>query len=213
MCALAVPVALFCAHTLVRGEVETRGKTQPEPISISSTFAQSWQQERETVHLLRGQCQIVQGGRTFRSERMVIWRRLESQSPARERVTVYLEEGVRVDEPGNTLTERTLMLDLSSQAGVKLLAQRPTNENPGTDDPTYRRALARRAKAGKATVRQVQFSAAEDEMEPGLRSMQLQPPAGGLRRVQFFSRSGGDITFFAPSKSSFSASRRSSSKY
>ena len=124
---------------------------------------------------------------------MVIWRRLESQSPARERVTVYLEEGVRVDEPGHTLTERTLMLDLSSQAGVKLQAQRPSNESPGTDDPTYRRALARRAKAGKATVRQVQFPAAEDEMEPGLRSMQLQPPAGGLRRVQFFSRSGGGL--------------------
>ena len=193
---LAVPVALFCAHTLVRGEVETRGKTLQEPISISSTFAQSWQQDRETVHLLRGQCQIVQGGRTFRSERMVVWRRLDSQSPAQERVTVYLEEGVRVDEPGNTLTERTLLLDLSSQAGVKVQSQRPTNDSPGTDDPAYRRALARRgksAKSGKGAIRQVQLPVPEDELEPELRSMQLQPPVGGLRRVRFFSRSGGGL--------------------
>lgn len=193
LCVLAVPVALICAHTLARGEVESRGKVQQEPISISSTFAQSWQQERETVHLLRGRCQIIQGGRTLRSERMVVWRRLDSQSPARERVTVYLEEGVRVDEPGNTLTERTLMLDLSSQAGVKLQAERPTNESPGTDDPTYRRALARRTKAGKGPVRQVQFQSADDALDPELRSLQLQPPTGGIRRVRVFSRSGGGL--------------------
>jgi hypothetical protein len=124
---------------------------------------------------------------------MVVWRRLESPAPARERVTVYLEEGVRVDEPGNTLTERTLILDLSSQTGVKLQVERPANEQPGTDDPTYRRALARRTRAGKGTVHQVQFPAAEDEPEPEIRSLQLQPPAGGLRRVRVFSRSGGGI--------------------
>ncbi|HEY2252072.1 MAG TPA: hypothetical protein VGH74_13460, partial [Planctomycetaceae bacterium] len=196
LCSLAVLVALLCAHTLVRGEGESRGKTQPEPISISSTFAQSWQQERETIHLLRGRCQIVQGGRTFRSERMVIWRRLESQSPTRERVAVYLEEGVRVDEPGNTLTERTLMLNLSSQAGVKLEVERPVNEQPGSDDPTFRRALARRTAGGKGTVRQVQFPANEndiDEIGPELRSMEIQPPRGGIRSVRVFSRSGGGI--------------------
>lgn len=125
---------------------------------------------------------------------MVIWRRLDSQSPTRERVAVYLEEGVRVDEPGNTLTEQTLMLNLSSQAGVKLQVERPMNEQPGIDDPTYRRALARRTGASRGTVRQVQLPAdPNEENEPELRGFQIQPPQGGLRRVRVFSRSGGGI--------------------
>jgi lipopolysaccharide export system protein LptA len=115
LCAAALPVAVFCTYALVRAESEARSRSEREPISISATFAQTWQQDRETVQLLRGQCQIVQGGTTIRAGRMVLWRRPASpQAPSRERVTVYLEEDVRIDEPGNTLTEQTLVLDLAS---------------------------------------------------------------------------------------------------
>lgn len=190
-CAVALSLALFCAHTLVRAETESRERHEQEPIAISATFSQTWQQDRETVHLLRGQCSIVQGATTIRSERMVIWRRLESQSPVRERVTVYLEEGVRIDEPGNTLTDRTLMLDLSTRAGVKFQSQRPGNEQSGSYDPTYQRGLARRANAGKGTVRQAQFGGPELEPEPEIRSFTLKPPTGGIRRVRVFQRGGG----------------------
>ncbi len=200
-CALALPVGLFCAHTLVRGESESRDSIEREAISVSATFAQSWQQDRETVHLLRGQCQIVQGSTTIHSERMVIWRRAESsQAMARERVTVYLEEGVRIDEPGNTLTERTLVLDLVTDAGVTLNAGRPITGQSGTHDPTYKRAVARRGAVRKGTVRQAQYLPTEADPEPELRSVQLKPPAGGIRRVRVFPRSGGQ--FFIESKRS-----------
>jgi lipopolysaccharide export system protein LptA len=192
LCAAAVPIALFCADTLVRGESDLRSRAEREPISISATFAQTWQQDRETVQLLRGQCQIVQGSTTIRAERMVIWRRAASpQSPARERVTAYLEEDVRIDEPGNTLTERTLVLDLVTAAGVTVDAQRPITGQSATHDPTYKRALARRGSARRATVQQAQYPPAESDAEPEIRNVQLKPPSGGIRRLRWFPRGGG----------------------
>src|SRR5262245_10700992 len=193
LCAAALPTAVFCAYALVRADTESRARPEREAISISATFAQVWQQDRETVQLLRGQCQIVQGGTTIRAEKMVIWRRsLSATAPGRERVTAYLEDGVRIDEPGNTLTERTLVLDLSTSAGVKVSAQRPITGQPGTDDPTYRRGAARRGTARRGTVQQVQYPPATGDAEPEIRSVQLKPPAGGIRRVRTFPRSGGN---------------------
>jgi len=201
LCAATMPIALFCAHTLVRGETETRAGPEREPISISATFAQTWQQDRETVHVLRGQCQIVQGATTIHSERMVLWRRVESTpGPARERVTAYLEGGVRIDEPGNTLTEETLVLDLATQANVSVQAKKPITGQAGTNDPTYQRGVARRGKARQGITRQAQYLPSDADAEPELRSIQLQSPSGGLRRIRTFPRSGGQ--FFIESRRS-----------
>lgn len=192
LCAAVLPIALYCAHSRARGETEPAARPEREPISISATFGETWQQDRETVYLLRGQCRIVQGGTTIGSERMVIWRRSESrQAPTRERVTVYLEEGVRVDEPGNTITDRTLVLDLVTEADVDLQIKRPITGQADTHDPTYQRGLARRANARKGIVRQAQYSPPDAEAEP--RSVQLQTPSGGMRRVRFFPRGGGQF--------------------
>jgi lipopolysaccharide export system protein LptA len=193
LCVAALPIALFCACAPVRGDTETRARSGREAISISATFAQSWQEDRETVHLLRGQCQIVQGGTTIRAEQMVVWRRPASQNAARERVSVYLEEDVRIDEPGNTITERTLMLDLVTDGGVKLQAKRPITGQPGHHDPTYQHAVARRGAARKGSLRQVQHLPTEGEPESEIRNVELKPPPGGIRRVRTFPRSGGDL--------------------
>lgn len=189
ICALALLTAMLCAHTLVRGEA--RARLSQEPISITSTFAQTWQEDQETVHLLSGRCQIVQGGTTFRAERIVVWRRLDPQSPARELLTVYLENGVRVDEPGNTLTERTLLRNLSTVAGVQVLPQRPVVNQPGIDDQTYQRGMARRGITDKTTIRPTQHEPLLPE--PELRVIDLKPAAGGIRRVRFSGRNGGQF--------------------
>ncbi|MBI3862669.1 MAG: hypothetical protein HY290_12335 [Planctomycetia bacterium] len=198
LCAVALPVALLCAYTLVRGESRTR--VSQEPISITSTYAQTWQQERETVHVLRGKCQIVQGATTLRGERIVVWRRLDPQAPAHEHVTVYLENDVRVDEPGNTLTERTLLRELSTAGGVEVLPQRPVVNQPGTYDPTYRRGAAQRDAVGRGAIRQVQDTGGPliPEPEPEIRVFDLKPAAGGIRRVRFSGRNGG--SFFLETK-------------
>ena len=192
LCAAALPVALLCAYTLVRGDSDTRAPAEREAIAISATFAQSWQQERETVQLLRGQCRIVQGETTIRAERMVIWRRTApTQSAVRERITAYLEGDVRIDEPGNTLTEQTLLLDLVTERGVNIVAQRPIAGQSGTDDQTYRRAVARRGLVRKGTVQQVQNPPSGGDLEPELRNILLKPAPGGIRRLRWFPRGGG----------------------
>src|SRR5262249_4797783 len=199
LCAATLPIALFCAHTLVRGETDARASPDHEPISVSATFAQSWKQERETVHILRGQCQIVQGTTTIHAERMVIWRRTES-GPARERLTLYLEDGVRIDEPGNSLVESTLVLDLATDAGVTIDTKKPAISQEGTNDPTYQRGAARRSKSRNSAVRKVQYIPSDADLEPELRSIQLPTPPGGIRRVRAFPRSG--VEFYVDSRRS-----------
>ncbi len=124
---------------------------------------------------------------------MVVWRKTRSSSlPLANEWLCIWKRVFEVDEPEQYAHRAALlMLDLSSQAGVNVQAERPANESPGTDDPTYKRALARRTKSSKGTVRQVQLPAAEEEIDSDFRSFQLQPPTGGIRRVRVFSRSGG----------------------
>jgi lipopolysaccharide export system protein LptA len=193
-CALALLVAVVCAHSLVHGEA--RKRLSQESISVTSTYANTWQQDRETVYLLRGQCQIVQGGTTMRAERVVVWRRPDPRSSGRDLITVYLENGVRVDEPGNTLSEPTLLRELSTVAGIEILPQRPVVNLPGVHDPTYQRGLAQRTAADKSTIHPAQFESGPRLPEPQseIRVFDLRPATGGIRRVRFFGRNGGSYS-------------------
>jgi lipopolysaccharide export system protein LptA len=182
----------YCAHTLVRGETRTANESSHEAVTIRAQFARSWQQEGEAVHLLHGECQIVQGETTIRSERAVVWRIADPSGAAgRERITVYLEEGVRIDEPGSTLSERTQLVHLKTESGVTLQAARPTTGQPAAHDPTYQRAAQRRAQSKKGTIRRAQYAAEAGDTGPELRSIQLTPPAGAMRRVRIYQRTGG----------------------
>jgi hypothetical protein len=195
LCALALLAGVFCAQTLVRGE--SRDSLSQESISITSQYAQTWQQGRETVYLLRGRCQILQGGTTMRAERIVVWRRVDPNTAARERLTVYLENDVRVDEPGNTLSEPTLLRELSTESRVEILPQRPIVNLPGAQEPIFSRGLTRRGAADRSTIRLAQFEGAprlpeaEPLPAPEIRIFDLKPVAGGIRRVRFFGRNGG----------------------
>jgi lipopolysaccharide export system protein LptA len=191
-CAATLLVGISCAHSLVRGETQAAAESSREAVTIRATFAQTWQQDGEVVHLLRGECQIAQGETTIRSERAVVWRIADPSGAAgRERIIVYLEEGVRVDEPGSTLSERTLLLNLKTESGTTLQVARPTNGQPAGQDPTYQRATARRAQTKKGAIRRTQYAPEGSDAGPELRSVQLTPPEGGMRRVQIYSRTGG----------------------
>lgn len=201
-CAATLLIGVYCVQPRVRGETDGGAASEPsnEAVSISATFAHTWQQDGATVHLLRGQCQILQGETTIRAERAVIWRREDAAgTPGRERITVYLEEGVRVDEPGSTLSERTLLLNLRTESGTTLKATRPVSNEPATHDPTYLRAVERRGQTKRGGLRRAQYQPGESDPPAQetseLRSVQLTPPAGGLRRVRIFSRTGGRWSF------------------
>ena len=192
---LTLLAAIYCAHTNVRGETATTAPST-EAISVQATFAQSWQQDGETVHLLRGRCRISQGETSIQSERAILWRTPDPSGAAgRERVTLYLEEAVRVDEPGSTLSEQSLMLKLTTESGTTLQAGRPVSSVPATDDPTFLRGLERRNQSRKEVIRRAQYQPDGTDTGPELRSVQLTAPAGGLRRMRIFSRTGGRWSF------------------
>ncbi|MSR58093.1 MAG: hypothetical protein EXS05_10505 [Planctomycetaceae bacterium] len=195
-CALTLLAAVYCARTKVRAETGLSGAAVSEAVSIGATFAQTWQQDGETVHLLHGQCLISQGETTMRAERAVVWRKADpSGAPGRERVSVYLEEGVRVDEPGSTLSERTLLLNLKTESGTTLKATRPSSGESAESDPTFVRARERRGHSKRDPIRRVQFPSEGGVSGPELRSVQLESPTGGVRRLRVFSRTGGSWDF------------------
>lgn len=199
LCCAAMFAAAVCALCApMWGDTETAVPTERDPITVTADFSQSWRQERESVVILRGRCRIVQGTTTLTADKMVIWRRTEG-TPAqpRERITAYLEDNAVLDQPGNTHTERTLLLDLVTRGTIALQSGQRVPDQPAGDDVLYQRASKRRgATRPTATpsptegiIQQVQFHPPWTDNGPELRSVQLQPPATGLRRIRVFPRS------------------------
>lgn len=198
VCCAALFAATVCAlRAPAWGETDTAGPTDRDPIAISADFSQSWRNAGEAMLLLRGRCRIVQGTTTLSANKMVVWRRNEG-TPAqpRERVTVYLEDEAVLEQPASTLTEPTLLLDMVTRGTITVNASQRITDQPATDDAVFQRALKRRGTTKPAPpppsgglFQQVQFRMGEPEPTPELRSVQLQAPAMGLRRIRVFPRS------------------------
>lgn len=190
------------------------GESRSEPLTVSADFSRTWQEGDATVHLLHGHCVIEQGDTVYESGRAVIWRRTdERQGALRERVTVYLEDNVRVQRPGSSTEENKLLTNFTAEAGVLLHAKRPVNESPAPHDPTFQRALKERGAILKAPVRPTRLRQGPDlllppeplpsadvppdpdEPIPEFVSRQLTAPAGPVRRFSIFSRTGGNWNF------------------
>ena len=128
---------------------------------------------------------------------MVIWKSNKHNAlEARDQFVVYLEGDVRVERPGRTLTESTMLIRLATRAGViESIRGRIKLEEPATEDSLYQRATQRRGKqrrvsAQRNMLRQTQLIVSdEDSVGPELRSVQIQPPEGSLRRIRIFPRS------------------------
>jgi lipopolysaccharide export system protein LptA len=173
--------------------------TQLDPISIESDYSQEWNdiENNEKVLLLRGRCRMIQGITTLSSQKMVIWKSNEHTAlEARDQFVVYLEGDVRVERPGRTLTESTMLIRLATRAGViESIRGRIELEDPATEDSLYQRAAQRRGKqrrvsAQRNMLRQTQLIVSdEDSVGPELRSVQIQPLEGSLRRIRIFPRS------------------------
>lgn len=193
-CAATLAFSLYCAQDRVRGESTTTNASEHDPITITGDFGQVWNQAGEQAHVLRGRCRIVQGTTTLQAKKIVLWRRTDASiTPARERVVAYLEEEVRYEHPGSTLTERTLLVELTTRASVTLQMARPLTESPADDDPAYLRAVRRRSASRPGTIHLAQYNAGLSEPVPEIRSVQLSPAVGAMRRVRIFPRGAGQV--------------------
>ncbi|MGQ0634840.1 MAG: hypothetical protein ACT4QC_09535 [Planctomycetaceae bacterium] len=196
ICLAALGFALLSRHDrLLQADVEPAGPTAKEPIEVAATYAQTWQEGGETVYLLRGQVRVTQGDAEMRSERAVVWRQTDPNGGVRERLTIYLEDA-RIDQPGRSLSEQSLLVTRKSDAGAAFRIARPTAAE-ATDDPTFARAQRRRGAGRNGFVRRAQFQsfAGEPESGPEMQNLPLAAPPGRMRRFRVFPRTGGSFYF------------------
>jgi lipopolysaccharide assembly outer membrane protein LptD (OstA) len=104
----AAPIAIVCAMVAVMfdGHLLAESKREPAdrvPITISADFSQAWDDPEGHIAILRGRCRIEQGTTVLQAQKMVVWRTTQSAGHGKtDRLTVYLEDDVRIEEPGST---------------------------------------------------------------------------------------------------------------
>ena len=171
-------------------------------IQISADFAQTWEQKGKTVYLLRGHCVVEQGADRVTSEQMVVWRKVSlpeagetagpgSAAATREELEIFLEENVRYDRSGRTVTDPQLFLRLTSGAASRFQFRHEQKDSPATHDELFQRADERRSRPQLPPgVEQTQYVVRDQETEdPEIRLVQLQPSENSLQRVRIFQRS------------------------
>ncbi len=161
-----------------------------DSIAIDADISQEWTEGKDQIAVLRGRCRVVQGTTTLFGQKMVIWQRTDpSQSIRRDRLIIYVEGDVLLDRPGKSISEQSMFLNLVTRNGVALNARHRAQGKPLAEDGLYKRAKARMEAANRAVLDPTQLVVPNGE--PGeLRSVQIQPPGGGIRRVRVLPRYG-----------------------
>ncbi len=164
--------------------------SEMDSIAIDADFAQQWKTERDQISVLRGRCRVVQGSTTLFGQKMVIWQRSDSsQSLKRDRLIIYVEDDVLLSRPGQSISEQTMFLNLVTRNGVTVNATHQGTGKPATEDKLYQRAKARMEAASRAVLDPTQLVVPNSDAGD-LRSLQIQTPGGGFRRVRIFPRYG-----------------------
>lgn len=161
--------------------------SEQESIQIEAEYSQQWEQDFVNVSILKGNCRIQQGDAVLRSRQMVIW---HAKSRKTDRISVYLEGEVRVDLPGESQSENSLLVNLVTQNGLKTKYRRPTNGTPAEDDPLLKRATQRRGIPHDHQLKRAQFIVEKPPIEgPELAPMPEPEMNVGFRRIRLFPRS------------------------
>lgn len=200
-CALVVIMPLvYFAQSVARENGPSVQTTGTGPISIFAEHSQDWRDGKTFITILRGRCRITQGGTSIQAGEMVVWENLDTEE-GRQRITLFLAGDVRLEEPGRTLTERSMLLDLKTTDEVTFDVKQRIVNRPGTADGLFRRAEQRRTRYRHPLILQTQFRApgpgdagttpSGPSLAPFPKSgtIQLEPPQAGVRRYQVSSRS------------------------
>jgi hypothetical protein len=177
-----------------RAAAESMSKPADQvPVTVTAAFMQEWDDAEGHISILRGQCRIVQGSTLLQSRQMVIWRITQTAALGkRDRLTVYLEDDVRIEEPGSTYNESPTLVTLSTRAGVSVNVSNPVTVQPARDDAFFLRAQEHRRRSTARIIRTTQLTEVP-EPGPELRSVQLQRPPSRIRRIRIRPRSGNEF--------------------
>ena len=167
------------------------------PVKVTATFSQEWDEAEGHVSILRGQCRIVQGSTLLQAQQMVVWRITQSGGRGkRDRLTVYLEDDVRIEEPGSTHNESPTLVTLNTRAGVTITVSNGAISQPAREDALFLRAQEHRRRSTAIIIRTTQVTEPAQEL-PEMRSVQLQRPPSRIRRIRIRSRSGNDFNMYS----------------
>ncbi len=181
----------------LRGADSMSAPAEQVKIQVTADLAQEWDDADGHISILRGQCRVVQGSTVLAARQMVMWRITQSAPLGkRDRLTLYLEEDVRIEEPGSTFNESRTLVTLSTRAGVSVTVRNPVTIQPARDDAFFLRAQEHRRRSTARIIRVTQVSEAT-EGTPEIRSVQLQRTSSRIRRVRIRSRSGNEFNMFS----------------
>ena len=199
LCTAAIAVVVAAARPdLVGLAEESSMDSSHNPIQISADWCQEWREGETTIALFRGSCRIMQGEQVYSANNMVVWVRGTqpgdvAEGESQQRLTVYMEDSVEVQDANGSRTEQSLWVDLISDAGLTLAVRGRVAERPGTEDPLFRRALHRKNGSERGSLQQTQLTVPSlDDRHGRIVSVQQSgspQPAGGLRRVRISPRS------------------------
>ena len=195
VCVVCVVIAFALSATFTCGSARAQSQQPPPetraPVEVFADYSHEWTNGETQIFLLRGRCRITQGESVFEADKAVLWQRTEQTGRStKDRVSVYLEGSVRVEQPGQTLREHTLFLPLQSADGVSVNAGRRSRESAG-EDPLFLRGQKRYRRARRDALQQTQLVVQNDpQFGPELTPIPLQPQDGQLRRIKVFPRDG-----------------------
>ena len=140
------------------------------------------------LSILKGNCRIKQGDAVLTANQMVVWHRKNRKT---DLVSVYLEGEVRVDLPGESKNEASLLVNLVTQNGIKTNVRRPSTNTTFNDDPLLKRATQRRGIPHDHKLKRAQFIVEKPPIEgPELNTVPTPVTNNmGFRRIRLFPRS------------------------
>ena len=184
-------VAVTLSRAPMRGSSDETLVGKPRaPIQITAEWSQEWEEENGTIAVFRGLCRIEQGGSTYAADSMVIWAHESEESPGVvDRLTVYLEGGVRIEDASSSRTDQSHWVELDASRGVTLTVRGRATDRPGRDDPLFKRAVQRRAGPTRSKLRQTQLTVpAANDPTTSWQAVPVQSPTG-MRHIQISPRS------------------------
>lgn len=180
-CALALCVLGVLLRANLRAESEPSEVAADDPIAITADYAtEGTTDEGQRVRILRGHCRLQQGSTVITSRQMVVWQSRQSET---EKLALYLEDDVRVEQVGQSDQQPNAFVQLSTRMGSVATQFRFSSASLKIDEePVFKRAAARRRAVQRSALTQTQFVVPSPEpTQPSLRSPVARE---GMRRIR-----------------------------
>jgi hypothetical protein len=185
LAAIALPAAARAADP---ARSDATGSGSADTITVTADFgyevATSATGGSSRVAVLRGHVRITQADTVITAGQAIGWISAARRPESGIRMSLYLEENVRVRQPGQTHSRPILLHDLETSASLPTVTirRRQRHPTPLVHDPLYRRATAHRQRRPTERRSLVAYQPDSPPAPP------LSEPTGRRRRIQFFPR-------------------------